>query len=60
MVRPHFRGVLVELLSRSKWTFMIASYPYPKVVLIELRSLLSGYEVLGSWTVSFGGHRQQR
>ncbi|KAL0761874.1 hypothetical protein Bca101_078024 [Brassica carinata] len=45
---------------RSKWTFMIASALYLKVVLIEYRFLLSGYEVSGFWALSFGGRRQQR
>ena len=60
VVRLRFSGVVAELLSRSKWTFMIASASYLKVVLIEYRFLLSGYEVSGSWALSFGGRRQQR
>ena len=60
LVRLRLCGVLVGLLSRSKWTFMIASHPYPKARLIEFRSLLSGYEVSGSWALSFGERRQQR
>lgn len=51
LVRLCLRGVLVELLSRTKWTIMIASHPYPKVELIEFRSFLSGYEVSGSWAL---------
>ena len=35
LVRLRLCGVLVGLLSRSKWTFMIASHPYPKARLIE-------------------------
>lgn len=53
-------GFLVGLLSRIKRSYMSASHPYLKVVLIEWRSLLSGYEVSGSWTLSFGGRKQQR
>lgn len=34
LVRPHLRSGLVGILSRSKWAFMIASHPYPKVVWI--------------------------
>ncbi|KAG5407659.1 hypothetical protein IGI04_013778, partial [Brassica rapa subsp. trilocularis] len=30
LVRLRLRGVFVGLLSRSKWTFMITSHPYPK------------------------------
>ena len=35
LVRLRLRGVFVGLLSRSKWTFMITSHPYPKVRLID-------------------------
>ncbi|KAF3547668.1 hypothetical protein DY000_02009426 [Brassica cretica] len=60
LARLRLCGVLVGILSRIKRTYMSASHPYPKVVLIEWRSLLLGYEGSGSWTLLFGGRKQPR
>lgn len=61
LARPCLYGGLAELLSRENWTFMIVSHPYPKIVFVVKRSLLSGYEVLGcgSWTLSLDGRKRQ-